>query len=120
VQHRGFAEREHRDVNDRPCLIEAGVLKMADYEGIVALLLGGDRVADDLPRAAEFDDRMCVGVVRGDAFYVDYGSRVRNLRQIGAQAVPVDLAVVVVDVALIPDPDGARVAPAAYTSVAFT
>ena len=90
--------------DDRARLVEAGILEMADDEGIVAFPLGAHGVADHLARAAHLDNRMGIGIVRRDAVDLDLGTGIDDGCQVRAQAVPVGLAVLVIDVALIPDP----------------
>jgi hypothetical protein len=78
---------------------------MADHEGIITLALGAHGIADHLARTAELDDGMCIAVVGRDALDVNRGAGVDDLVEMRAQPIPVGLAVVVVDVALVPDPD---------------
>ena len=40
MEHRGFAERQHRNIDDGASLVEARILEMADHEGIIALAFG--------------------------------------------------------------------------------
>ncbi len=105
MEHRGFAERHDRNVDDRTRFVKSGVLEVTDDKGVVAFAFGFHRVADDFPGAAEFDDRMRIIVVRGDAFDIDRGAGIDKIGEMAAQAVPIDLAVFFVDVALIPDAD---------------
>src|SRR5262249_24426705 len=86
---------------------------MADHEGIITFALGAYCIADHLARAAELNDGMRIAVVRRDALDVDRGTRVDDLIKMCAQPIPVGLAVVIVDVTLVPDPD--RVAHRALT-----
>src|SRR5262249_8934910 len=111
MKHRGFAKRHHRNVDYRARLVEAGILEMADHERVVAFALGSHRVANHFARAAEFDDRMRVIVVRSDALDIDRGAGIDERGEMVPQPVPVDFAVRLVDVALIPNPDGVDVLP---------
>src|SRR5262249_46909735 len=77
---------------------------MADHERIVALAFGAHGVADHLARAAKLHDGVRVAVVWRYALDVNRGAGIDNLIEMRAQPVPVGLAVVVVDEALIPDP----------------
>ena len=103
VKHRGFAQRHHRDINHGAGFIKPGILEVSDDESVIALALRLHRVADHLPRAAEFDDRMGVIVVRGNALDVDCRPWISDDREMSAQPIPIELAVLLIDVALIPD-----------------
>src|SRR5262249_35680382 len=105
VEHRCLAQRQHGNIDDRTCLIEAGILEMPDHECIVTLALRADGVADHLACAAELDDGVGIAVVRRYALDVEPSVRIGDLVEMRAQPVPVSLTVLVVDVALIPDPD---------------
>ena len=105
MEHRRFAERQNRNIDDRARFIEAGILEVADHEGIVALPLGPHRVADHFAGAAEFDDGMGIGIVRRNALDVDRRAGIDDFIEMLAQAIPIDLAVLVIDVALVPDAD---------------
>ena len=105
VKHRSLAERHHRNVDDRARFVEPGILEVADDESVIAFAFGLHRVADDFPRAAEFDDRMGVIVVRGDAFDVDRRAGIGDGGEMRAQPIPIELAVLLIDEALIPDAD---------------
>ncbi len=76
---------------------------MADDEGVVAGTLGHHRVADHFSGAAEFDNRMGVVVVRRDALDIDFGTGIDDVGEMTPQPVPVNPAVLLVDIALIPD-----------------
>ena len=85
MEHRRLAERNNGNVDDRARLIKPGILEMTDDEGIVALALRLHGVANNFPRAAEFDDRMRVIVVRRDAFDIDMRALVHHRRKMTAQ-----------------------------------
>src|SRR5262249_51626287 len=104
-EHRRLAQRQHGNIDDRTCFIETGILEMPDHECIVTLALRADGVANHLARAAELDDGVGIAVVRCYALDVDASVRIGDLVEMRAQPVPVSLSVLVVDVALIPDPD---------------
>src|SRR5215217_1028407 len=78
---------------------------MADYKGIVPLALSSHRIANHLASAAELDNRMSIAVMWRDALDVDCCPRVNDGIEMTAQPVPIDLAVLIIDVTLIPDPD---------------
>ena len=82
VQHRRFAEGDDGDIDDRTAFVQAGVLEVADDEGVVAFAFGPDGVADRLAGAAEFDDGVGVGIVRGDAVHFDVGAGIDDLREV--------------------------------------
>jgi hypothetical protein len=58
MEQRGLAQPQHRDVDHRLHFREARVLEVRDGHRRVALLLGFDRVADQVARDAEFGDRV--------------------------------------------------------------
>ena len=62
-------------------------------------------------RAAEFDDRMGVIVVRSDALDVDHRAGIDECGEMAPQPVPIDFAVRLVDIALIPNPDRVHFLP---------
>ena len=105
MKHRRFAERHHRDVDHRARFVEAGILEMADHERVVAFALGLHRIADDFPGTAEFDDRVRIVVVRGDTPDIDRRAGIDQRGEMASQPIPVDFAVRLVNVALIPDAD---------------
>jgi hypothetical protein len=67
VQHGSLAEPDHRDPYRGPRLGQAGFLEVADHEGVIALLLGGERVRDRLGRAPELGHRVRVRDARLNA-----------------------------------------------------
>ena len=111
VKHRRFAKCYHRNVDHRARLVEAGILKMTDHKRVVAFALGSHRVADHFPRAPEFDDRMRVIVVRSDALDIDRRAGIDECGEMAPQPVPIDFAVRLVDVTLIPNPDRVHFLP---------
>jgi len=76
---------------------------MANDKSIVAFALGAHGIADDLARATHFDNRVGVGIVRRYAFDINLGAFIDDGLEMGAQSIPVNLAILVIDVALIPD-----------------
>jgi len=78
-------------------------LEMPNDKGVVTFTLGADRIADHLACATHFHDRMRVGIVRSYSLYINLGSRIDNQFDMLAEAIPICLAVLIIDVALIPD-----------------
>ena len=103
VQHRRFSERHHRNADGRARLVKTRVLKMSDHECIVALALGAHRVADHFTRTPHLDQGMGIGIVRRNALDIDRRARIDHRLEMLAQAVPIGLAVLVVDIALVPN-----------------
>ncbi len=77
-EHAGFAQGKNRDINRRSSLIiQPTILKMADDEDIIPLLLSGDGVADDLGRATKFRDAAELEIRRRDAMHLVMGVPIR-------------------------------------------
>src|SRR5262245_6566208 len=58
MEEGGLAKPEYGNIDDRLYLRQAGVLEMRDGHRGVALLLGLDRIADQVARDAELGDRV--------------------------------------------------------------
>ena len=105
IKHRSFAERHDRNVDDRARFVEPGILEVADDESVVAFAFGLHRVADHFAGAAEFDDRMGIIVVRGNAFDVDRRAGIDDGGEMARATDPNRPCRSFIDVTLIPDAD---------------
>ena len=103
-QQVGLAQADHRDVDGALDLDQAGLLEMADHEGIVARLLGGQRIADDLGGAAELGQRMEGMVRRIEAVDLEIHAGGRDLGQHRLQPLDVGRLFDGMNEALVPDP----------------
>ena len=110
-QQVGFAERDDRDVDRTADLEKARLLEMAEHEGVVALLLGLQGVADHLTGAAEFGQRMegMVGRIEAVRFEARIGAG--NLVEQRLQALDIGCLPNGMNEALVSDPRHVRHSP---------
>lgn len=67
MEHGALAQDDDRDLHRRPRLLERRLLEVPDHEGVEPLVLGLERVANDLGGAPELGDGVQVPIAWLDA-----------------------------------------------------
>ena len=103
MEHGRLAQPEDRNVDDRFRLHQAGILEMADGEGVIAFFLGARGILHHLHAEAHFRDRMHIGRRRIQGVDDDLGARIGDRPEMVFQTIQIGLRFVLVGEALIPD-----------------
>ena len=100
----GLAEADHRDVDGAADFQQAGLLEVADHEGIVARLFCFQRMTNDLPGATEFGQRMKEAIGRIEAVDLEADARARDAVEQRLQPLDIRRLFDRMDETLVPDP----------------
>src|SRR3982074_2222746 len=103
VQHGGLSERHHWNADGRASLVKPRVLEVTDYKRVVAFPLRAHRVADHLAGAPHLDQGVSIGIVRRNPLDIDRRTGIDHRLEMLAQPIPIDLSVLIVDIALVPN-----------------
>jgi len=107
-KQRRFAQADDGNVDGSADLQEAGLLEVADDEGVVTRALRLERVADRLRGAAEFRQRVEQMIGRIEAVYFEPVTRTGHRIQAPLQPLDIGRLLGRVDEALVPQPGGGR------------
>jgi hypothetical protein len=105
-QHRGFAQADDGNVDGAADLQKAGLLEVADDEGVVTSALRLQGIADRLRGAAEFRQRVKQMIGRIEAVYFEPVTWTGHHVQEPLQPLDIGSLLGRVDEALVPQPGG--------------